>query len=190
MKIILLGLLLVHSAFAGTAADFALTDLNGKQHKLSDYLGKIVVLEWTNYDCPYVRKHYKSGNMQKLQKEWTKKGVVWLSINSSAKGKEGNFSNSEWKKRISENGSSPTAVLLDESGEVGKAYGAKTTPHMFVVDGRGELQYSGAIDSISSTNTDDISKSENYVNQALNQILKKQVVKIKQTAPYGCSVKY
>ena len=151
----------------GKAPDFSLTDTNGKTQTLSQYKGRYVVLEWTNPDCPFVHKHYDSGNMQKLQKEFTAKGVVWLSINSSAEGKQGSYTPDQWNQIIKERHATPTAILLDKGGTVGTAYGAKTTPHMFVINPDGNLIYDGAIDSIASPDQADIPKATNYVQAAL-----------------------
>ncbi len=172
------------------APDFALKDVDGKEHKLSQYKGKHVVLEWVNYDCPFVKKHYGSGNMQSLQGMFTKKDVVWLSICSSAPGKQGHFPTADLKKRIVTEKATPTAYLIDENGAVGKMYGAKTTPHMFIVDPAGMLRYAGAIDDTPSTRAADIEKSTNYVRSALDNLLTGKSVAVKSSAPYGCSVKY
>ena len=172
------------------APDFTLTDSNGKEHKLSDFKGKFVVLEWLNHGCPFVVKHYSAGNMQKLQKEFTGKDVVWLSIVSSAPGKQGHMSAEETNAAITEKGAAPTAVLLDESGAVGKLYDAKRTPEMFVVNPEGVLIYAGAIDDKKSPDSADIEGAVNYVKQALDEALAGKPVSIPQTDAYGCSVKY
>jgi hypothetical protein len=172
------------------APDFTAVDSNGKQHRLSDFKGKTLVLEWTNHDCPYVRKHYDSGNMQALQKAATGKGVVWLSIISSAPGKQGHVPGEEANRLTSTRNASPTAVLLDESGDIGRLYGAKTTPHMYVIDSAGTLVYMGGIDSIPTTDQDDIQRATNYVDAALSALSSGQPVKEAVTRPYGCSVKY
>ena len=172
------------------APDFTLPDTYAKQHKLSDYRGKFVVLEWLNHDCPFVKKHYNGGNMQSLQKEFTAKGVIWLSINSSAKGKEGNYPSDKANQMTKAKKASPTAVLIDESGAVGRLYGAKTTPHMFVINPEGVLVYQGAIDSINSTDMRDIPKAENYVYAALNSSMQGKSIAKASTSAYGCSVKY
>lgn len=172
------------------APEFTLVDSEGSRHSLSDFQGKWVVLEWVNYDCPFVRKHYGSGNMQKLQKTYTDKGVVWLSVCSSAPGKQGHFSGSELKERIAKEKGAQTAYLVDEEGTVGKAYDAKTTPHMFIVDPKGTLVYAGGIDDIASTNQDDIAKSVNYVSSALDAAMAGKPIATKGSKPYGCSVKY
>jgi hypothetical protein len=172
------------------APAFTLTDTNGKSHNLADFKGKTVVLEWINHGCPFVVKHYSGGHMQVLQKDSTGKGIVWLSICSSAPGKQGHMSADEWNKTNTEKKASPTAVLLDEDGKVGKLYDAKTTPHMYVINAEGTLVYAGAIDSIKSTSSDDVPKATNYVKVALDEILAGKPVTTATTAPYGCSVKY
>lgn len=191
----LLALTLGFSAIAAVepgeaAPEFTLTDSKGTSHKLSDFRGKIVVLEWFNHDCPFVKKHYGSGNMQKLQKEYTAKGVAWLSIISSAPGKQGHRTGPQADSDTKDSKASPTAVLLDPAGEVGQKYEAKTTPHMFVIDPEGRVIYAGAIDNIRSTNPADVTKAENYVRQALDASLAKKPVPTPKTQPYGCSVKY
>ena len=172
------------------APDFTLKDANGKEHSLSDFKGKYVVLEWTNYGCPFVKKHYHSGNMQKLQSEFAEKGVVWLSICSSANGNQGYFAGKELVETIKSEKSRAAAYLVDESGEVGRLYQAKTTPNMYVVNPKGHLIYAGAIDDTPSANPDDIPKSANYVADALQDAMSGKEVKVKATQPYGCSVKY
>ncbi len=172
------------------APDFTLTDTNGKAVKLSDFKGKYVVLEWFSYDCPFVEKHYGSGNLQNLQKAYTQKGVVWLSINSSAEGKEGFYSASETNSKMQEKGGSPSAILLDSDGKVGKLYGAKTTPHMFIVNPDGNLIYQGAIDDKSSFDPADIAVAKNYVQAALEEAMAGKPVTTASTKSYGCSVKY
>lgn len=172
------------------APSFSLPDSTGKTESLSDYKGKYVVLEWINHGCPFIKKHYNSGNMQALQKEYTGKGVVWLSICSSAKGKEGYLEAEEWNKITMEKGAAPTAVLLDPAGKVGKAYGAKATPHMFVIGPDGRLLYQGAIDDTASTDPDDIKTSKNYVRAALDEAMAGKPVTVSSTKAYGCGVKY
>lgn len=172
------------------APEFTGTDSNGKSHKLSDFKGKVVVLEWTNPECPFVVKHYDSNNMQKLQEEFTAKDVVWLTINSSAEGQQGHQTGEEANKYITEKGAKATARLLDSSGEIGKTYGAKTTPHMFVIDKDGTLVYAGAIDDNDSAKAEDAATAKNHVREALNELLAGKPVTTAQTNPYGCSVKY
>jgi len=173
-----------------SAPEFKLTDSNGSEHSLSDFKGKIVVLEWINFDCPFVKKHYDSKNMQSLQEKYTKEGIIWLAICSSNKGKQGNFSVEEINKRTNERGAEFTAYLLDEDGKVGKMYGAKTTPHMYIIDKSGMLAYAGGIDDKASTDVDDIQDAKNYVASALDELLAGKEVSIQSSAPYGCSVKY
>lgn len=173
-----------------TAPAFTLTDSNGKTHNLADFKGKYVVLEWVNYDCPFVVKQYKPGKMQQLQKEFTEKGVVWLSINSSAPGRQGHFSNDEINQRMQKNGAAPTAYLIDESGKVGKKYAAKVTPHMFIIDPQQNLAFEGGIDNIHSVSPNDVKKAKNYVETALNEALAGKKISEPFSEIYGCSVKY
>lgn len=172
------------------APDFALKDPAGQSHKLSDYKGKHVVLEWVNHGCPFVVKHYDSRNMQGLQKESVGQGVVWLAICSSAEGKQGHHTAEEWQKVNQEKGFAGTAVLLDTDGKVGRQYGAKTTPHMYVINPEGVLVYQGAIDDKPSTDQDDIPGAKNYVRAALAEARAGKPVSQGQTKPYGCGVKY
>jgi peroxiredoxin len=172
------------------APDFTGTDSNGKTESLSDYRGKYVVLEWTNRDCPYTRKHYSSGNMQSLQKEWTTKGVVWLTILSSARGQEGYMTASGENAQIAKVHASPTAAILDPKGAIGHEYEAKTTPHMFVIDPSGKVIYAGAIDDHPTPDASDIKRSKNYVSEALTEAMSGKAVATTYTRPYGCGVKY
>jgi peroxiredoxin len=172
------------------APDFTGTDSHGQTHKLSEYKGKYVVLEWTNNGCPYTVKHYSSGNMQSLQKQWKAKGVVWLTILSSAQGGQGYMTGAQENAYIAKVHADPTAALLDPSGEIGHLYAAKTTPHMFVIDPSGKLIYDGAIDDHPTTDTADIPASKNYVSAALTEAMAGQAVETAYTRPYGCSVKY
>lgn len=172
------------------APAFEVKDAAGKIQNLSGYKGKWVVLEWTNKDCPYVKKHYNSKNMQKLQKTYTDKGVSWLSVISSKKGDQGHLSPAEATKVASANGAAATAILLDESGTMGRAYGAKTTPHMYVINPEGNVVYAGGIDDNDSANPDVIAKSKNYVAAALDAGLAGKPVEVVSSKPYGCSVKY
>lgn len=173
-----------------TAPPFTATDSNGKTHQLSDFKGKYVVLEWTNSGCPFTVKHYASGNMQRLQKQWTSKGVVWLTVLSSAPGKQGYKTAAEENAYLKESNASPTAVLMDPKGDLGHLYGAKTTPHMYVIDPSGKLIYAGAIDDKPTTDQDDIPGAKNYLNAALTEALAGRPVTKASTQPYGCSVKY
>jgi hypothetical protein len=172
------------------APDFTAADSNGKNHTLSSYKGKIVVLEWLNHQCPFVKKHYGSGHMQELQKTYTGKGVIWLSVISSAPGKQGYLTPEEANSVTKEKGAAPTAVLLDPLGAVGKLYGAKTTPHMFIINADGVLVYNGAIDDTPSTDLADIATAKNYVQSALDELLAGKPVSEATSQPYGCSVKY
>lgn len=172
------------------APAFKLVDSTGKTHSLADYKGKTVVLEWTNHECPFVKKHYGSGNMQAQQKQATADGVVWLSVNSSAPGKQGNVDGAAAEKVRKDARAVQTAYLLDPTGATGRAYGAKTTPHMYIIDPQGVLRYAGGIDSIQSADVADIKKATQYVPQALAELAAGKPVSVAVTRPYGCSVKY
>ncbi|MEM9418909.1 MAG: redoxin domain-containing protein [Planctomycetota bacterium] len=173
------------------APAFTLTDSNGVEHSLSDFVGKTVVLEWTNQQCPFVQKFYSQGHMQGWQEVYTTQDeVVWLTICSSAPGKQGHLSADAWNAEIAKKDINSTAVLLDEDGTVGKAYAAKTTPHIYVIDGEGVLRYQGAIDSIRSTKTSDIEDATNYMADAVDAVLAGSEVVEHTTQPYGCGVKY
>ena len=178
-------------AKVGTPApDFALADANGTRHRWADARKKFVVLEWFNHECPFVGKHYGSRNMQTLQAEATGKGVTWLTIASSAAGKQGYLTPDAAKTVIRERGAKQTALLLDSDGTVGRLYGAKTTPHVFVIDPEGIVIYAGAIDSQPSADPADIATATNYVRQALDEAMAGHPVTVPSTRPYGCSVKY
>lgn len=185
-----LGCLSAELKVGDPAPDFTGVDANGQSHSLSAYQGKIVVLEWFNHECPFVQKHYNSGNMQKLQKDYTSKGVIWFSIISSAPGKQGYLTPEQARALIEEKKAAPTAVILDPEGKIGRLYDAKVTPHMFIIDQKGALVYNGGIDNIRSTNIEDIPKAINYVAQALEEILAGKEVSVKTSQPYGCTVKY
>ncbi|MBN8526042.1 MAG: thioredoxin family protein [Planctomycetes bacterium] len=173
------------------APPFTLTSAEGKPVSLADHAGKTVVLEWVNYDCPFVKKHYQSsGNIPKLQAEAKAAGVVWLSICSSAPGKQGHFAGAELTARIAAEKAVPTAYLIDADGAVGKAYGAATTPQIVIVDKDGVVRYHGAIDSIRSTDAADIAKATNHVSAALADLAANRPVATAQTKSYGCGVKY
>ena len=172
------------------APSFTLTDTNGKRHNLADYKGRHVVLEWVNLGCPYVKKHYESGNMQATQKKAVEKGVIWLSICSSGKWKQGHLSPADWNEEIAARKMASTAVLIDENGDVGRAYGARTTPHMYVVDPEGVLIYQGAIDDHPTTRKSSLEDARNHVLAALDESLNGRPVTVATTQPYGCSVKY
>jgi peroxiredoxin len=172
------------------APDFEGVDSRGEVHRLAEYRGKIVVLEWTNHDCPFVRKHYGAGNMQDQQREAAAQGVVWLSVISSAPGKQGHVSPQEADELTRKRDAHPDAVILDPEGKIGRSYAAKTTPHMFIIDAAGTLVYMGGIDSISSANPDDIPRATQYVRVALQEMAAGKPVSSAVTKPYGCSVKY
>lgn len=185
-----ISLLSAFALYADNAPSFTLTDTNGTEHSLSDFEGKTVVLEWFNAGCPFVKKHYSKGNMQGLQSEYTEKGVVWLTIVSSAPGKQGHGSAADHNSKMSEWKMAPTAILIDEDGTVGKSYGAKVTPHMYIISPEGEIVYNGAIDSKRSTSANDIPDATNYVKEALDAMMAGEAIEIANTQPYGCSVKY
>jgi peroxiredoxin len=172
------------------APEFTLMDSNGNEHSLSDFSGQVVVLEWLNHECPFVRKFYNAGEMQRMQEMYTEDGVVWLSVISSAPGKQGHMSPDEINAAVEEHGSEQTAVLIDEDGAVGRSYNARTTPHMFVIDTDGTLVYNGAMDDQPSANPATLEDAQNYVVLALNATLSGNDVETSSTRPYGCSVKY
>jgi hypothetical protein len=179
------------SARVGQAApDFTASDSLGQRHHLSDYRGKFVVLEWHNNGCPFTRKHYESGNMERLQKEWTAKGVIWLTVISSAPGKQGYVTPAQENDYMAKMNAVPTAALLDPSGQLGHLYDAKTTPNMYVINPQGMLIYAGAIDDRPTANQSDLEGAQNYVSEALTEAIAGQAVKTPVTRPYGCSVKY
>jgi len=183
--------LLIWAAKVGEAApDFTASASNGKTVRLSDYRGKYVVLEWHNNGCPYVGKHYNSGNMQRLQKQWTSRGVVWLTILSSAPGKQGYVTASEENDYLAKMQAAPTAALLDPTGEIGHLYDAKTSPQMVVINPQGVEIYDGAIDDKPTTDLQDVPNATNYVSLALEAAMAGKQVQTPATRPYGCSVKY
>lgn len=194
LSIIAFNLALTVSALAvvpGSAApDFKGTDSNGTQQTLSQYKGKYVVLEWANQGCPFEQKHYLSGNMESLQKKWTDKGVVWLSVISSAPGQQGYVSPAEENDYLKKMKAAPTAAILDPSGTIGRLYGAKTTPHMFVIDPTGKLIYQGAIDDKPSPDPNTLKGARNYLEEALTSAMAGKPVPTTSTRSYGCSVKY
>ena len=172
------------------APDFIAVDTSGAKHKLSDFAGKFVVLEWTNPGCPFVRKHYGSGNMPATQKAATDKGVVWLAINSTERAATDYLKPEALDAWMKSQKAAPTAVLMDEDGVIGQVYGARTTPHIFIIDPKGVLVYAGGIDSIASARADDIKTATNYVNQALGEAFGGRPISAATTRPYGCSIKY
>jgi len=188
-------LLLAQTSFAAPsvgepAPAFSLEDSYGETHELADYLGKTVVLEWTNHDCPYVRKHYDSNNMQTLQKEMTDQGVVWLSVISSRPGSQGYVEAAEANELTASRSAYPSAVLFDSSGDTGRAYDARTTPHMYIIDPEGVLVYMGAIDDQPSTRASSLEGANNYVKAAMEDLNAGREIQLAQSTPYGCSVKY
>jgi peroxiredoxin len=172
------------------APAFTATDSNGRQVSLADYKGKTVVLEWTNPECPFVQKFYSGGDMQKLQADARKKGVVWLSVNSGAPGKQGAMTGAEANAKMRQQGANPTAYLVDSNGAVGRAYGARTTPHMFVIAPNGTVAYAGGIDNLPTANPADIARAQPLVKLALADIAAGRDVETPTSKPYGCSVKY
>ena len=188
--------LLAHAATAAVgqaAPEFSALDTAGKSHKLSDFKGKLVVLEWTNPGCPFVRKHYSGdagGNMQGLQKEFTGKGVVWLAINSTETGSADYLAPARLAGWMGEKQAQPSATLMDESGKIGQLYSAKTTPHMYIISPQGVLVYAGSIDSVASARVDDIKTATNFIRQGLSEALAGKAISMANTKPYGCSVKY
>lgn len=172
------------------APAFSATDADGKTVSLGDYKGKTVVLEWTNHDCPFVKKMYGGQAMQALQKKWTEAGIVWLTVISSAPGEQGAVSPQDANRLTQERGATPSSVLLDTAGTVGKAYDARTTPQMFVITGEGTLVYQGAIDDKPTANLEDLKTAKNYVDAALTEVAAGKPVSVKTSKPYGCSIKY
>jgi AhpC/TSA family len=178
-------------ALIGAAAPaFTLTDSNGRNLSLADFKGKTVVLEWTSHECPYVGKHYRGNNMQALQKKWTGQGVAWLSVISSAPGQPGHVSPQQANKLTVDREAAPTAVLFDPTGKVGRVYGARTTPHMYVINGEGALVYKGGIDDQPTARLQDLKGARNFVDQALSEISQGKPVSVTTSRPYGCSIKY
>jgi peroxiredoxin len=197
-KLLVFATLMAAAVFAVQAAiapgqpapDFSLVDINGKAQKLSDYRGKYVVLEWFNSECPFVQKHYESGNMQGLQARYTQKGVVWLGINSTSR-KHSDYRDPARSQAILKDWkAAPSALLLDPEGKVGRQYSARTTPHMYIVDPAGVLVYAGGIDDKASTNRRDIASAKNFVAVALDEALGGKPISAASTYPYGCSIKY
>ena len=191
LALILAAALPAHGATLGTPApDFALESVSAETVKLSQYRGKYVVLEWVNPECPYVRKHYGSANMQRLQKDYTARDVVWLSINSTRAGHHEYKQPAEMAAWMKSMNAAPSATLLDPKGDAGRAYGARTTPHMYIVDPKGVLVYAGAIDDKRSTDPEDVKGARNFVRAAMDELLAGKAVSSASTSPYGCSVKY
>lgn len=177
-------------AMGQRAPEFSLQDVNGQTVRLGDYRGRHVVLEWTNPGCPFVRKHYRSGNMQALQAEARGRGVVWLTVNSTADGSADYLSPQQMARWLAEQKAAPSAALVDESGELGRAMGARNSLHFFILNPRGELIYAGAIDSIPSAKAEDLPNATNYVRQGLNEALAGQPLSVATSRPYGCPITY
>jgi len=170
--------------------NFTATDSHGQTHTLNQYRGKYVVLEWHNHDCPYTRKHYVSGNMEALQREWTAKGVVWFTVISSAPGQQGYMTDAEENDYLERMHADPTAVLIDAQGKLGHLFGARTTPEMYVIDPEGKLIYEGAIDNRPTPDVSDIQGADNYLSDALTEAMAGKPIEHPYTRSYGCSVKY
>ena len=183
-------LALAAPAIDAAAPDFSAPDQDGQTRSLADYRGKVVVLEWTNHDCPFVKKHYGSSNMQALQREAAAKGIVWLSIVSSPPGEQGHVTPDQAKTLTSERGAAPAAVLLDPQSRIARAYAATTTPHMYVIDGQGVLRYMGGIDSIASNRAEDVAKAEPLAKNAMLAVAEGRPVAQPVTRNYGCAIKY
>ncbi len=194
LSLLLLSLLATTSVKNGdTAPSFTLLNQDNKTVSLDEFKGKKIILEWTNHDCPFVKRHYDTTNMQTIQKDMTDNEIVWLSIISSAEGKQGHVSKEQAKELTLKRNAHPTHVLLDTKGNVGRMFSAKTTPHMFVIDELGKVRYQGAIDNLGNTGalfSTDLSKAKNYVKNAVSQLMSGEEVKDKKTRPYGCSIKY
>ncbi|RYD42378.1 MAG: redoxin domain-containing protein [Verrucomicrobiaceae bacterium] len=172
------------------APQFSAKNLKGDTVSLAEQRGKVVVLEWVNFDCPFVKKHYSSGNMGKLQEKYTGDGVVWITINSSAEGKQGHLEPSKMAERASSEGNKASQFVLDTDGTVGKAYDAKVTPHMFIIDKEGKLAYNGAMDSKKTTENADVESADKYFVKALDAVIAGKEVENAKNEPYGCGVKY
>ena len=190
LLLLLPGLSLAAPQIGQPAPDFAVLDTEGNTRTLAEFAGQVVVLEWTNHDCPFVRKHYQSQNMQTLQQRFTEQGVVWLSVISSAPGTQGHVNAIEADELTERRGAAPTAVLLDENGNMGRAYNARVTPHMYVIDAQGKLAYMGGIDSIRSPNPADVERAVPYLANAVAAVLSGDPVSPSVTRAYGCSIKY
>lgn len=172
------------------APSFEVMGADGTMYSLSDFEGQYVILEWLNHGCPYIRKHYDGNNMQKLQEKYTDQGVVWLSVISSAPGTQGYMEAEEAQQSIEEQGASPTAILLDPEGEMGRAYDARVTPHMYIIDPEGVVRYNGAIDDKPTPRASSLETAHNYIDAAMNSLMNGEEVEVKSNTPYGCNVKY
>ncbi|TVP99107.1 MAG: thioredoxin family protein [Balneolaceae bacterium] len=199
LTLIFTSLLLINSAndtdrsgavVGESAPEFSVVDAHGNMHSLSDYEGQWVILEWLNHGCPFVRKHYDGNNMQELQKKYTEKGVVWLSVVSSAPGTQGYMEPAETLKTAEEKGAAPTAILLDSDGTMGRAYDARVTPQMYIINPDGILEYNGAIDDKPTARVRDLEGAHNYVVAAMTSLMNGEAVEVTTNTPYGCTVKY
>jgi hypothetical protein len=172
------------------APDFSVVDAHGNVHSLSDFEGQFVILEWLNHGCPFVKKHYDGNNMQEMQKRYTEKGVVWLSVVSSAPGTQGYMEPEETLKTMEEKNAAPTAILLDVDGTMGRAFDARVTPHMYIINPEGILEFNGAIDDKPTARLRDLEGAHNYVDAAMASLLNGEPVEVTTNTPYGCTVKY
>lgn len=180
----------VNAVVGEPAPEFEVMDAHGNMRSLSEFEGQYVILEWLNHGCPFIQKHYNGENMQALQKKYTDQDVVWLSIISSAPGTQGFMEAEEARQSIEDHGASPTAILLDPEGTVGKKYDARVTPHMFIIDPEGILRYNGAIDDKPSARPSSLEGAHNYIDAAMSSLKNGEEVEVKTNTPYGCSVKY
>ncbi|HSP42088.1 MAG TPA: thioredoxin family protein [Luteolibacter sp.] len=184
-------LITAHAAEIGQAApDFSVKNVKGETVSLADFKDKVVVIEWINYGCPFVKKHYDSGNMPALQEKYTAKDVVWLTVNSAAEGKQGYHAPAEMAEIATKHGNKASHFLMDTDGKMGKAYDAKVTPHMYIIHKDGKLVYNGAIDSNPSAKTEDVATADKWFADALDAVLAGKEVSNAKNKPYGCGVKY
>ncbi len=190
MKTLIALFALAISAVGQTAPEFTVKNTKGETVSLADLKGKVVVLEWTNHDCPFVKKHYQSGNLPKLQETCTAKGVAWLTVSSAAEGKQGYMEPAKLAERAAKEGNKASHILVDTDGKLGKAYGAKVTPHLFIINKDGKIAYDGAIDSKATTKTEDIETADKLFANALDAVLAGKEVSSPKNQPYGCGVKY
>lgn len=190
MKPLVTAIVAALAAIGQPAPDFTAKTVKGESVTLADFKGKVVVLEWTNFECPFVKKHYSSGNLPKLQETYTAKGVVWLTVNSAAEGKQGFLDPAKMAERAAKEGNKASHILMDTDGKIGKAYGAKVTPHLFIINKDGVLAYDGAIDSKATTKTEDIATADPLFSNALDAVLAGKEVAMAKNQPYGCGVKY
>ncbi len=190
MKPLIAAVVMAVAAIGKPAPDFTAENLKGESVSLAEFKDKVVVLEWVNFECPFVKKHYSSSNLPKLQETYAAKDVIWLTISSAAKGKQGYLEASEMAERAAKEGNKASHFLLDPDGKIGKSYGAKVTPHLFIIGKDGLLKYDGAIDSIASTKTEDIGTADKLFANALDAVIAGKEVTNPKNKPYGCGVKY